>query len=84
MKSFKIRIELNNEQTTLASKHAGIARYAYNWGLAKCNKTYAKKNEETPYKRPSSVDLHKMWVAEVKTSRLMKPQNVVLSKPLEI
>jgi putative transposase len=67
MKSLKIRIELNNEQTTLARKHAGIARYAYNWALARCKKTYAEKVEAIPYKRPSSVDLHKMWVAEVKS-----------------
>ena len=31
MKSIKIRLELNNKQTTLANKHAGVARYAYNW-----------------------------------------------------
>ena len=31
MKSFKTRLELNNKQQTLAMKHAGVARYAYNW-----------------------------------------------------
>jgi putative transposase len=67
MKSIKIHIELNNKQTTLARKHAGIARYAYNWALARCKKTYAEKLEDSIYKRPSSVDLHKMWVAEVKS-----------------
>ncbi len=38
MKNLKIRIELNNEQTTLARKHAGACRYAYNWALDKCKK----------------------------------------------
>ncbi len=61
MKSIKIRLELNNEQSTLASKHAGVARHAYNWGLSTCQEAY--KNKE---KRPSSIDLHKKLVAEVK------------------
>ncbi|MFN3378887.1 MAG: helix-turn-helix domain-containing protein [Runella zeae] len=35
MKSHKIRIELNNKQTTLAGKHAGASRYAFIWALDK-------------------------------------------------
>ena len=61
MKSLKIRLELNNEQATLAAKHAGVARHAYNWGLDVCKKAYL--NGE---KRPSAIDLHKKLVAEVK------------------
>ena len=67
MKSIKIRIELNNKQTTLARKHAGASRYAYNWALDKCKKSYEAKKEGEPYKRLSAVDLHKMWVSEVKS-----------------
>ncbi len=63
MKSIKIRLELNNEQSTLASKHAGVARHAYNWGLSTCQEAY--KNNK---KRPSSIDLHKKLVKEVKTA----------------
>ena len=62
MKSIKVRLELNNQQTTLARKHAGTARFAYNWGLAKSNELIDKDN-----KRPTAIDLHKLWVAEVKT-----------------
>ena len=62
MKSCKIRLELNDRQNTLAAKHAGVARHAYNWGLAVC-KT-ALENKE---KLPSAIDLHKKLVAEVKT-----------------
>jgi putative transposase len=67
MKSLKIRIELNNEQTTLARKHAGASRYAYNWALDKCKKGYEAKVDGVVYKRPSAIDLHKAWVAEVKS-----------------
>ena len=61
MKSHKIRLEFNDKQSTLASKHAGVARHAYNWGLSVCKEKY--KNGE---KRPSGIDLHKKLVAEVK------------------
>ncbi|MFN4147891.1 MAG: RNA-guided endonuclease InsQ/TnpB family protein, partial [Runella sp.] len=62
MKSVKIRIELNHEQTTLARKHAGASRYAYNWALDKCKKSYENRQEHQTYKRPSAIDLHKEWV----------------------
>lgn len=62
MKSFKTRLELNNKQTTLANKHAGVARYAYNWGKNVCDE--AIKNKEH---RPTAIDLHKKFVAEEKS-----------------
>jgi len=55
---FKTSLRLNNQQATLASKHAGVARHAYNWGLATCFQ--ALENKE---KLPSSVDLHKKLVS---------------------
>jgi putative transposase len=63
MKSVKIRLELNNKQKTLARKHAGTARFAYNWGLHKSQELIEKGG-----KRPSGIDLHKLWVAEVKST----------------
>ena len=62
MKSLKIRLELNNKQATLASKHAGVARYAYNWGKFVCDS--AINNKE---KRPTAIDLHKKFVKEEKS-----------------
>lgn len=64
MKTLKVRLELNNKQTTLALKHAGVARYAYNWGKTICDN--AIKNKE---KRPSAIDLHKKFVAEEKSTK---------------
>ena len=63
MKGIKIRLELNNIQTTLAKKHAGVARHAYNWGVDICQKAHI--NGE---KRPSPIDLHKKLVKEVKSA----------------
>nr|WP_293841741.1 RNA-guided endonuclease TnpB family protein [uncultured Arsenicibacter sp.] len=63
MKSLKIRLNLNQKQTTLCRKHAGVARHAYNWGVAECQKAFNNKE-----KIPSAIDLHKRLVAEVKTA----------------
>jgi putative transposase len=62
MKSIKIRLELNDHERTLAARHAGTARYAYNWGLTKSQESY-----QATGKRPSAVDLHKFWVVHKKT-----------------
>jgi putative transposase len=59
---FKTSLKLNNQQATLAAKHAGVARHAYNWGLSVCLQAL-----EDNAKLPSSVDLHKKLVAEVKS-----------------
>ena len=56
MKSIKVRLELNNKQRTLANKHAGVARYAYNWGKSVCD--LAIQNKEH---RPTAIDLHKKF-----------------------
>ena len=62
MKSIKVRLEFNNKQITLAKKHAGVARFAYNWGLQKSQEAIEKKE-----KRPTAIDLHKLWVSEIKS-----------------
>lgn len=64
MKSLKVRLELNNKQTTLANKHAGVARYAYNWGKAICDESINAGNG-----RPTAIDLHKKFVAEEKSQK---------------
>lgn len=60
-KSFKIRLEPNNKQATLFLQHCGVARHAYNTGLAYCNDLF-KSGE----KIPSAITLHKWLVATVK------------------
>jgi putative transposase len=60
--SFKTSLRLNNKQATLAAKHAGVARHAYNWGLATCLQSLENKE-----KIPTAIDLHKKLVAEVKS-----------------
>ncbi|MBD3557474.1 IS200/IS605 family element transposase accessory protein TnpB [Planktothrix sp. FACHB-1355] len=63
LSSFQTKLDLNNQQRTLAAKHAGVARHAWNWGLEICLKALSA-NE----KLPSAITLHKRLVAEVKSA----------------
>jgi putative transposase len=54
VRGYKTELDLNNEQRTACLKHAGCARFAYNWGLARSQEVY-----RTTGKRPTAIDLHK-------------------------
>ena len=53
-RGYKTELDLNNKQKTLCLQHAGTARYAYNWALAKKIETY-----KAGLKVPTAIDLHK-------------------------
>lgn len=65
---FKTELKLNNHQRTQLAKHGGVARHAWNWGLALTKNIldHNKANPEDKLKFPSAVDLHKLLVAMVK------------------
>ncbi len=66
---FKTQLALNNKQRTLAARHAGVARHAYNWGLAICKQAVEAKQKLPTAKvlrTAAANDLHKRLVAEVK------------------
>jgi putative transposase len=54
LRAFKTELDLNNVQKTACLRHAGAARWAYNWGLAR--KMEAYRNGE---KVPTAIDLHR-------------------------
>ena len=54
LRAFKTELDLNNTQKTACIRHAGVARYAYNWGLARKKDSFT--NGE---KTPSAFDLHR-------------------------
>jgi putative transposase len=62
LRAFKTELDLNNVQKTACARHAGAARYAYNWGLARKKETFA-----TGGKTPSAIDLHRELNALKKT-----------------
>jgi len=53
-RGYKVELDLNNEQRTLCLKHAGCARFAWNWGLARKQEAYQQTG-----KMPTAIDLHK-------------------------
>jgi putative transposase len=54
IRAYKTELDLNNEQRTACAKHAGAARYAYNWGLGRKKQAYVSGE-----KTPSAIDLHR-------------------------
>lgn len=54
LRAFKTELDLNNAQKTACARHAGAARYAYNWGLARKKEAFANGQ-----KTPSAIDLHR-------------------------
>ena len=54
LRAFKTELDLNNRQKTACARHAGAARYAYNWGLAR--KIAAYRNGEKVH---TAIDLHR-------------------------
>jgi len=54
LRAYKTELDLNNTQRTNCARHAGAARYAYNWGLAR--KLEARQAGKPA---PSAIDLHR-------------------------
>ncbi len=53
-RGYKTELDLNKKQRTACLQHAGTARYAYNWALAKKIAAY-----KTGQKVPTAIDLHR-------------------------
>lgn len=62
--SFKTALIPNNKQQTLFRKASGVARHAYNWANAQIKDVLIDKTS----KIPTTIDLHKKLVAEVKSA----------------
>jgi putative transposase len=62
LRAFKTELDLNNKQRTACVRHAGVARFAYNWGLARKQEAFV--NGE---KSPTAIDLHRELNALKKT-----------------
>ncbi len=52
--AFKTELDLNNQQRSACVRHAGTARFAYNWGLERKIAAY-----QAGEKIPSAIDLHR-------------------------
>jgi putative transposase len=65
---FKTEIKVNKKLQILLAKHAGVARHAWNQGLALCLAVldHNRSHSDDQIKFPSAIDLHKWLVASVK------------------
>ena len=54
LRAYKTELDLNNLQKTACNRHAGAARFAYNWGLVRKQEAFARGE-----KTPSAIDLHR-------------------------
>jgi putative transposase len=62
IRAYKTELDLNNAQVTACKRHAGAARYAYNWGLARKREVYLATG-----KSPSAIELHRELNARKQT-----------------
>lgn len=53
-RGYRTELDLNNKQSTACKKHAGAARYAYNWGLSRKQEVY-----QTTGRSISAMELHR-------------------------
>jgi len=53
-RGYKTELDLNNKQITACKKHAGCARFAYNWALTRKQEVY-----KTTGRTITAIDLHK-------------------------
>ena len=63
VRGYKTELDLNKAQTTVCLQHAGVARFAYNWGLKRYQEEYAAGR-----KTPTAIGLHKELNALKKTA----------------
>ncbi|MFM5986631.1 MAG: RNA-guided endonuclease InsQ/TnpB family protein, partial [Sphaerospermopsis kisseleviana] len=67
---FKTQLKVNKQQRILLAQHAGVARHAWNQGLALCQQVllHNKLNPQDKIKFPTAIDLHKWLVAAIKST----------------
>jgi len=53
-RGYRTELDLNNKQITICKKHAGCARFAYNWGLKRKQEAYQQTGRSS-----SAMELHR-------------------------
>lgn len=64
LRAYKVELDPNNKQATAMRRHAGAARWAFNWGLRQKIDAY-----ETTGKSPGAIELHRRLNALKKTPK---------------
>src|SRR5258708_17374818 len=53
-RAYTVELDLNHAQTTACKRHAGAARWTYNWGLQRKQEAYRQTG-----KSPNAMELHR-------------------------
>ena len=53
-RGYKTELDLTNRQITACKKHAGVARFTYNWGLKRKQEVYGQMGRSI-----SAMELHR-------------------------
>src|SRR5437588_2591406 len=77
IRGYRTELNLNNKQITACKKHAGAARYAYNWGLKRKQEIY-----QTTGRSISAMELHRE-LNQLKQTELPWMYEVSKAAPLE-
>jgi Helix-turn-helix domain len=64
LRAYKTELDLNNVQRSACAKHAGAARWAYSWGLARKIEAY-----QAGQKVPTAIELHRELNAALNLER---------------
>jgi putative transposase len=59
--AYRFALDPSAAQEQMLRSHAGAARFAWNWGLARCTERYAAESRWY-----SAIDLHRLWNAAKK------------------
>jgi putative transposase len=62
IQAYRFALDPSPAQERKLRSHAGAARFAWNWGLARCQERYVAEGRWY-----SAIDLHKLWNAQKKT-----------------
>ena len=61
IQAYRFALDPAPAQERMLGSHAGAARFAWNWGLARCQQRYQAEGRWY-----SGIELHKLWNAEKK------------------
>ncbi len=66
LRGYRTALDLNNAQRTACLRHAGAARWAYNYGLARKREVLAQRKiaaDPASVRTPTAIDLHNELIA---------------------
>jgi putative transposase len=72
LRGYKTELDLNNHQRTACLRHAGAARWAYNYGLARKQEALAHRKAAADLQSvniPTAIDLHREIIALKQSTR---------------